>query len=167
MRRRFAGMLAFAVAAACTPGGREAVPLPRGPGVDRPREPGSAGSTGNEFGVQYHALIQGTVVGPGGQPLQGVEVVTDRMTDATPGSMPRNRAVSGADGRFSLPAQASFVAPADTARVRVVVVAFGRGLVTAGAPVPVDSAILPVTMVGTARPPNTYTVRLSLPLAPR
>ncbi|HEX2077837.1 MAG TPA: hypothetical protein VHG08_09015 [Longimicrobium sp.] len=163
MGRRSA-WLALALAAACTPGSRQ--PAPGVAGGERPREPGSAGTTGREFGVEYHALIQGTVVGASGQPLQGVEVVTDRMMDATPGSMPRNRAVSGGDGRFSVPAQASFVTPADTARVQVVLVAFGRALVPSGASVPVDSVVVPVTMVRTAHPPNAYTVRLTLPVPP-
>jgi hypothetical protein len=167
MGRRLA-WLALALAAACTPGAGDGGPGPAGgAGGDRPREPGSAGSTGREFGVEYHALIEGTVRGASGQPLADVEVVTDRMTDATPGSMPRNRAVTGPDGRFSVPAQASLVTPGDSARVRVVVIALGLRLVPAGSAVPMDSAVVPVTMVRTSRTPPTHTVGLTLPIAPR
>lgn len=164
MARRWAmAAAALVMAAACAPEGRGAGTGPAGqrPG-DRPHEPGQAQSTGPEFGVTHHALIRGTVVGAGGQPLRGVHVVTDGMGD-TPGSMPRNRAVTGADGGFSVPAQATFVNDADSARVVVLLVGYGFAQ-AAGDAVPVDSARIPVTLVRTGRPPPVYTTRLRMPV---
>jgi hypothetical protein len=157
------GWIAVALAAACAPGNPgtgTALPDPRTGG--RPQEPGSAGTTGAEFGVTHHAHIRGTVTGRDGQPLAGVQVVTDRLLPPATASMPRNRATTAADGSFTVPAQATL--PGDSARVRVMLVGFGFPFAR-GDQVPADSVGVPVTMVRTTLQPNVYTVRLTLPVA--
>lgn len=157
--------MAMALAAACAPGNPDAgTALPAGPTGGRPREPGSAGTTGQEFGVTHHAHIRGTVVGSDGQPLAGVQVVTDRLMPPATASMPRNRATTAADGSFTVPAQATLTG--DSARVRVMLVGFGFPFAR-GDEVPADSVVVPVTMVPATLQPNVYTVRLTLPVMRR
>lgn len=157
--------MVLALAAACAPGNRQtAAGGPDTAGGGRPREPGWTGTTGREFGVTHHAHIRGTVAGRDGRPLGGVQVVTDRLMPPATASMPRNRAVTGADGTFTLPAQATI--SGDSARVEVMLVGFGFTYAS-GDDVPADSAVVPVTMVPATRQPHVYTARLTLPVTRR
>ena len=144
------------LAGACTVGsGGEA-------GEPRPASVGPV-AVGDEFGVTHHALIRGVVMGRDGRPLAGVEVVTDRIVTPPGASMPRNRGVSGEDGTFTVPAQATL--EGDSATVQVMVVAFGFPYAH-GDRVPADSVVVAVTLVGTARAPHAYPARLTLSDAP-
>lgn len=161
--RRCAWMM-VALAAACAPGNRE--PRTGLPDV-APEEqavPASAAAAGAEAGATHHAHIRGTVVGRGGQPLGGVQVIADPLMPTTTASMPRSRAVTRGEGTFTLSLRGAF--HGDSARVEVKVVGFGYIYATGG-DLPADSVVIPVTMVRAARQPNVYTARLTLPVSRR
>ena len=134
----------------------------------RPREqtavPPSAGTVGAESGGTHHAHIHGTVVGRDGQPLGGVQVTADPLMPTATASMPRSRAVTRAEGTFTLSLRGTF--HGDSARVQVKLVGFGFIYATGG-DLPADSVVVPVTLLPTARQPNVYTARLTLPVTRR
>lgn len=138
--------------------------MPDVPAGEQTPVPTAVGAAGAESGATHHAHIHGTVVGRGGQPLGGVQVIADPLMPAATASMPRSRAVTRADGTFILALRGTF--PGDSARLQVKLVGFGFIYATGG-DLPADSVVIPVTMVPAARPPNVYTARLSLPVSPR
>lgn len=162
--RRCAWMV-VALAAACAPGNRD--PRTGMPDV-RPGQQtavgAAAGTAGAESGATHHAHIRGTVVGRGGQPLGGVQVIADPLMPTATTSMPRSRAVTRGEGTFTLSLRGTF--RGDSARVEVKVVGFGYIYATGG-DLPADSVVIPVTMVPAARQPNVYSARLTLPVSPR
>ena len=154
----FTGMLALAGCAAPRPptslGGPSAGPLP--------------GTTARE-GMSHHALIRGTVVGAAGQALDSVQVVIRDIVETDRAAMPANRAFYDRRDRFTLPAQAYVPRPGagDTAQVRVVVVAIGlTQRYSGGGTVPIDSAVVAITLVPVDRAPPASEVRLRLPVPP-
>jgi hypothetical protein len=163
-RRRYAWMM-VALAAACAPPNREArTGMPDARPGEQTAVPASAGTVGAESGATHHAHIRGTVVGRGGQPLGGVQVIADPLMPTTTASMPRSRAVTRAEGTFTLSLRGTF--NGDSARVEVKLVGFGFIYATGG-DLPADSVVVPVTMVPAARQPNVYTARLTLPVSRR
>lgn len=142
-------------------------PAPPSSAGAAPSEPASYGGRTAEFRATHHALFRGTVVGSSGQPLESIEVVTTRLVESTRGAVPGHRAFSDRKGRFTLPAQAIAPGsgPADTLRVHVVVVGFGLARkYSAGGTVPVDSIIVPATLVPVERTPPVHRIRLRLPI---
>jgi len=146
--------------AACAPA---PPPAERTPGGAAP--PPSA-DTGREFGVTHHAVLSGTVTSASGVALDSVTVAVRHPADPSQGSMRQTETVTGADGRFTLPAQMFVGGERDgqTVRVGVVVRAFGlaskyRG---SGDAVPTDSATVWVQMVPVAHTPPVAPVRLTL-----
>jgi hypothetical protein len=119
--------------------------------------------------MSHHALIRGTVVGAAGQVLDSVQVVIRDIVETDRAAMPASRAFSDGRGRFTLPAQACVPRPGagDTAQVRVVVVAFGLAQrYSGGGTVPVDSAVVALTLVPVDRAPPASEVRLRLSVPP-
>lgn len=126
------------------------------------------GTTAREA-MSHHALIRGTVVGAAGQALDSVQVVIRDIVETDRAAMPANRAFSDRRGRFTIPAQAYVARPGtgDTAQVHVVVVAIGLAQrFSGGGTVPVDSAVVALTLVPVDRAPPAAEVRLRLAVPP-
>lgn len=116
-----------------------------------------------EFPASHHAVVEGTVTSRGGTPLDSVTVVAWRVDR---GSVLQLREVTGRDGRFRLPVQAS-VGTDPSVRTRVVIRGFAyasrypRG---PGGSVALDSTMVDVTMVPMGQAAPVARASLTLPL---
>ena len=120
-----------------------------------------------EFGDTHHARLQGTVVDGRGAPLASVTVATLRLADPAAGSLAYNRAVTDADGRFTLPVELIAFDRADTVSVRVVVraAALPPRYPRPSADTYYTAEIaVPVRVVPASRPPEVFPVRLAIPV---
>jgi hypothetical protein len=156
MKTIAAGLVLF-LAAACAPA-PPAEPPPPEP------EPGTVAS---EFVDTHHARLEGEVVNTRGEPLPEVEVITWGLADPQRGSMSQQRALSGPDGRFTVPVGLIYMNTlADSATLAMVV----RGIAFSerhprpreGAYYTADTTVT-VTVVPRGRPPHTSRVRLVMP----
>lgn len=116
-----------------------------------------------EFPASHHAVVEGTVTSRGGTPLDSVTVVAWRVDR---GSVLQMREVTGRDGRFRLPVQAS-VGPEPAIRSRVVIRGFAYASRYPRGPngsVALDSTTVDVTLVPMGQTPPVTQARITLPL---
>lgn len=116
-----------------------------------------------EFPASHHAVVEGTVTSRSGAPLDSVTVVAWRVER---GSVLQLREVTGRDGRFRLPVQAS-VGPEPAVRSRVVIRGFAYASRYPRGPngsVALDSTTVEVTLVPMGQAAPVARANLTLPL---
>lgn len=131
----------------------------RAPSVDAP--PSAQG----EFRDTHHAVVRGSVVNGRGEPLEAVEVAAVRLADPAVASLTYASVRTDGAGSFTLPVGVISHDRTDTVTVRLVVRAAAfppRYPRPSPDSYHTAETTVPVRVVRTARPPETFLLRLVL-----